>query len=175
MLPTMNEQARLDDAIRRADDLLVASLKSDERRRHRRRIFLVSLGGIAMLAIVSALLFAFAGGGDEALKSFPPVVVKTVPESGTDAVDPATTEIRVTFSKDMTDKSWSWSTFSQESFPDVKGDPKYLADKRTCVLPVKLQPGKTYAIWLNSEKFHGFQDADNHSAVPFLLVFRTKR
>jgi hypothetical protein len=171
----MNEQARLDDAMRRADDLLVASLKTDERRRHRRRITLLSLGGLAMLAIVSAMLIAFAGGGDDALDSFPPVVVKTAPESGADGVDPATAEIKVTFSKDMEDKSWSWSTYSDVTFPDMSGGPKYLADKRTCVLPVKLQPGKTYAIWLNSAKFGNFKDTQQHSAVPFLLVFRTKR
>ena len=33
-----DEQTRLEDAMRRADELLVTSLKSDERRRYRRRI-----------------------------------------------------------------------------------------------------------------------------------------
>ena len=47
--------------------------------------------------------------------------------------------------------------------------------KRTCVLPVKLEPGKTYAIWLNSQKFGNFKDTDGRSAVPYLLVFRTGR
>ncbi len=73
------------------------------------------------------------------------------------------------------DKTWSWSTLSKESFPKVDGKPKYLADKRTCVLPVKLQPGKTYAIWANSAKFGNFKDADGRSAVPYLLVFKTKK
>jgi len=43
------------------------------------------------------------------------------------------------------------------------------------VLPVKLEPGKTYAIWLNSRKFGNFEDSDGRSAVPCLLVFRTGR
>ena len=55
------------------------------------------------------------------------------------------------------------------------GKPKYLADKRTCVLPVKLEPGKTYAIWVNSEKFGNFKDTEGRPAVPYLLVFRTKK
>lgn len=64
---------------------------------------------------------------------------------------------------------------TKESFPTLNGDPKYLADKRTCVLPVKLEPGKTYAIWVNSARFTNFKDADGNSAVPYLLVFRTKK
>ena len=104
-----------------------------------------------------------------------PVVVKTVPQAGASDVDPDLKTIQVTFSKDMTDDSWSWSQLSDETFPKVVGKPKYEKDKRTCVLPVKLEPGKTYAIWLNSEKFDGFKDADSRSAVPYLLVFETKK
>ena len=120
-----------------------------------------------------------AGGAiraeDVTPETAPPVVVKTVPEAGKTDVDPKLTEIKVTFSKDMQDGSWSWSTLSEETFPKVDGKPKYLADKRTCVLPVKLEPGKTYAIWVNSEQFTNFKDADGRSAVPYLLVFKTKK
>jgi tetratricopeptide (TPR) repeat protein len=61
------EQARLDDAIRRADQLLVSSLQGDERRRrHKRLYFLVSIGGAVMLAIVgTVLMFMFAQGNVE--------------------------------------------------------------------------------------------------------------
>ena len=55
------EQSRLDQAIRRADDLLVSSLKTDERRRNWRRILWLSLGGLIMLTALLVLLFAFAG------------------------------------------------------------------------------------------------------------------
>jgi hypothetical protein len=108
------------------------------------------------------------------LESAPPVVVKTVPEAGADAVDPAIPEIRVTYSKAMQDGSWSWSTASQDTFPETTGKPKYDQDERTCILPVKLQPGKTYAIWLNSQKFRNFKDARGNPAVPYLLIFKTK-
>lgn len=58
------EQTRLDDAMRRADELLVTSLKSDERRRNRRRIIILSIGGLVMLAACCALLLLFAAQGD---------------------------------------------------------------------------------------------------------------
>jgi Bacterial Ig-like domain len=132
---------------------------------------------VAMIfvALVSGLGGAVALADDVTLESVPPVVVKTVPEAGTSEVDSKLTEIKVTFSKEMQDGTWSWSMLSKESFPKVDGEPKFLTDKRTCVLPVKLEPGKTYAIWVNSEKFGNFKDVDGHSAVPYLFVFKTKK
>src|SRR5262249_1497892 len=99
-------------------------------------------------------------GKDEdapAVKTLPPVVGKTLPRAGDTAVDAEkVTELRVTFSKDMMDKSWSWTQISDETFPKVTGKPHYDKDGRTCVLPVKLEAGKTYVLWLNSEKFDNF-------------------
>lgn len=126
------------------------------------------------LAFVCGLIGIAARAADVTLASVPPVVVKTIPEAGAAEVDANLPEISVTFSKDMKDASWSWSPLSEESFPKMDGDPKYLANKQTCVLPVKLEPGKTYAIWLNSQKFGNFRDTDGRSAVPYLLVFKTK-
>jgi len=127
------------------------------------------------LAFACGLIGAAARADDVTLASVPPVVAKTVPEAGAAEVDANLPEIRVTFSKDMKDASWSWSTLPEESFPKTVGEPKYLADKRTCVLPVKLESGKTYALWLNSENFGNFRDADGQPAVPYLLVFKTKK
>jgi RNA polymerase sigma-70 factor (ECF subfamily) len=114
------------------------------------------------------------GLGDDVLKSLPPVVVKTIPAAGADDVDPKLTEIQVTFSKDMLDDSWSWVRQSEETMPKLDGKPKYLKDKRTCVLPVKLEPGHTYVLWINSTEFQNFVGEDKHPAVPYLLAFRTK-
>ena len=83
-------------------------------------------------------------------------------------------EIRVTFSKPMTDQSWSWSSAWKDSAPEAVGKPRYEADRKTCVIKVKLEPNKTYGYWINSEKFRGFKDQQGHSAVPYLLVFKTK-
>ncbi len=108
------------------------------------------------------------------IESMPPVVVKAAPESGAKDVAPGIVEIKVTFSKEMADNSWSWSTAWQGSTPETLGKPKYETDGKTCVLKVKLEPNKTYAYWLNSEKFKNFKDRQGHSAVPYLLVFQTK-
>ena len=108
------------------------------------------------------------------LESAPPVVVRTVPMAGGAGVDPALTEIRVTFSKDMMDQSWSWSSAWKDSDAPIIGKPHYDTDQRTCILKVKLEPNKTYGYWINSQNFHGFKDAQGHAAVPYLLVFQTK-
>lgn len=110
----------------------------------------------------------------QTVDSIAPVVVKTVPEAGKKDIAPGETEIKVTFSKEMTDQSWSWSTAWQDSTPESIGKPHYEADRRTCVLKVKLEPNKTYGWWINSQRFHGFRDAEGHPAVPYLLVFQTK-
>jgi len=108
------------------------------------------------------------------IKNTPPVVVKTDPPAGAADVVPGNRDISVIFSKPMRDGSWSWVELSKESFPTKRGEPHFLPDQRTCVLPVSLEPGKTYAIWLNSQPFQNFQDQEGHRAVPYLLVFRTK-
>jgi Bacterial Ig-like domain len=111
---------------------------------------------------------------DVDIDSIAPVVVKTVPEAGSKNVLPGVVEIRVTFSKPMTDHSWSWSTAWKDSAPESVGKPHYEADQMTCVIRVKLDPDKTYGYWINSERFHGFQDQQHHPAIPYLLVFKTK-
>ena len=138
-----------------------------------------SMQVLAMVSLAVGIwaLVATAGDMDKnpSVASMPPVVVKTVPQAGDTAVDAATVkEIRVTFSKKMTDKSWSWSQISDDTFPKVTGDIRYADDGKTCICPVALEPGKTYVSWLNSEKFHNFKDADGLPAVPYLLVFETK-
>ena len=128
------------------------------------------------LTVGVGMLYA-TGAEDEkpSVRNMPPVVVKTVPQSGdTNVKASKVKDIRVTFSKDMTDKSWSWSQISDDTFPEVTGEIHYTPDKRTCVLPCKLEPGRTYVFWLNSAKFGNFKDSDGRSAVPYLLVFETK-
>jgi RNA polymerase sigma-70 factor (ECF subfamily) len=109
------------------------------------------------------------------VRTMPPSVVETFPRAGDVEVDPSTSEIRVTFSKDMkTDNQWSWVMMSKETFPEIAGEVRYLPDRRTCVLPVRLVPGRTYVIWLNSGDYNYFKDEGGRSAIPYLLVFQTK-
>ena len=135
---------------------------------------------IFRMLVLAVVLMAGVAMTQEAtevsVEIMPPVVVKTVPQAGATNVDPAITEIRVTFSKDMmTEKMWSWVKISDETFPKITGEVRYLKDKRTCIAPVKLKPGKTYAIWFNSSKFNAFRDKDNNPAIPYLLTFQTQR
>ncbi|MBM3860024.1 MAG: hypothetical protein FJ395_10280 [Verrucomicrobia bacterium] len=133
-----------------------------------------------MKILIVVLLAATALAAEDkpaTVQSMPPSVVKTVPQSGDMAVDPALKEISVTFSKEMlTDKMWAICQISKETFPEKgNGQIHYLPDKRTCVFPVKLQPGKTYVLWFNRAQFNSFRDTNNTPAVPYLLVFQTKK
>ena len=104
----------------------------------------------------------------------PPSVVETFPVSGSDDVDPAVSEIRVTFDEPMMDKSWSWAYREKSRFPIIDGRPGYSDDRLTAVLPVALEPDTTYEILINSEAHRNFRDSAGNSAVPFVLTFRTR-
>lgn len=105
----------------------------------------------------------------------PPVVVKTVPESGSAAVDPALAELRVTFSKPMQPGGSAWVDAGNGPLPGPRGSTHFLDDGRTCIRPVKLEHGKTYAVWINHEDIKGFQDTEGQPAVPYLLIFETRK
>ncbi len=132
-----------------------------------------------LAALLGLLLFAAGPAAPQdpvSVEALPPVVVETVPRAGERGVDSATDEIRVTFSKDMmTEEMWSWVIHTRDSFPEIVGPVRYLDDRRTCVAPVRLEPGKTYAIWFNSPdyRYNAFRDRNNTPAVPYLLVFET--
>ncbi|MHC4563554.1 MAG: Ig-like domain-containing domain [Planctomycetota bacterium] len=130
---------------------------------------------LAVVLVGSVTIAGDAPEMDITVRDMPPSVVSTVPQGGDTAVDPALTEVRVTFSKDMQTKDmWSWCSISEETFPKIdKTKIHYLDDKRTCVLPVTLEPDRTYVIWINTDKFNSFRDRQNHPAVPYLLVFQT--
>jgi len=108
------------------------------------------------------------------IESMAPVVVKTVPQAGATDVEPGEMEVKITFSKEMMDNSWSWSSAWRDSEPEYLGKPKYQADHRTCVVKVKLESGKTYGWWINSQKFTGFKDKQGHSAIPYFFAFKVR-
>ena len=129
---------------------------------------------ITAAMVITCGVGLMARGAEVSVATSPPVVVKAEPQSGDTKVDSSITEIRVTFSKKMKDGTWSWSQISSDTFPEVTGKPRYLADGKTCVLPVKLEPGRTYVTWINSAKFGNFKDPAGRSAIPYLLIFETK-
>jgi RNA polymerase sigma-70 factor (ECF subfamily) len=60
----------------------------------------------------------------------PPVVVSTQPVAGAHNVAAGTAELRVRFSKEMTDGGWSWSAAWPGSAPELLGPPRFEADRR---------------------------------------------
>ena len=78
------------------------------------------------------------------------------------------------FSKPMRDGAWTWGAWEPGTLPEPVGEPRYLPDQRTCVVDVRLEPGRTYAVWLNTEEAQGFRDRDGRPAVPYLLIFETE-
>lgn len=120
----------------------------------------------AVTAFVLLLLPAMA-----ALDRGDPVVVETVPQVGRMNVDPELKEIRVTFDRDM---DTSETAFTNQGFhwPEATGE-AYWADKRTCVLPVKLDPDTKYRLGVNSQEHALFQSAEGVPAQPIVLWFKT--
>ena len=104
----------------------------------------------------------------------PPVVVDIEPKVGAKDVDPGLKEIRVTFSKKMRDKTWSWTEGNVYAVPKLAGTIHYESGQRTCVMPVKLEPGKTYVLGINSERYRNFKDMEGRPALPYLVVFHTR-
>lgn len=104
-----------------------------------------------------------------------PRVAATSPVNNAADVDPSLREISVTFSEPMQDKSWSWAFEDRATFPEVVGHPSFTSDFRTCLLPVKLEPGKEYVIWINTGNLKNFKSASGVPAEPYMLRFNTRK
>jgi RNA polymerase sigma-70 factor (ECF subfamily) len=128
-----------------------------------------------------SFMFPASAGAQEDLtvENMPPSVIKTVPQAGATEVDPSLDEISVTFSKDMmTERMWAVVQVSKQHFPKIRDTERgvnYLDDQRTCVVPVDLEPDQTYVLWFNKGRYNSFRDTRNNPAVPYLLVFRTRK
>ena len=106
-------------------------------------------------------------------KTGPPEIVATSPETGATDVDPALTEITVTFNRDM-GEGFSW-TGSGPNYPTgPEGQRAHWRDKRTCVLPVRLARGHLYRVGINSMSFHGFSSASGAPVTPSEIYFTTQ-
>jgi len=101
-----------------------------------------------------------------------PHIVKSIPEQGATGVDPALTEITVTFDRDM-GKGMSW-TGGPPLFPptDDSREARW-TDARTCVLPVKLAKGAFYRLGINSTSYQNFRDASGVPAPCSVIAFAT--
>ena len=82
-------------------------------------------------------------------------------------------ELTVTFDQPMMNLSWSW-VGGGETFPEMKGKPRYDKSKTSCSLPVKLKAGRFYRVGINSPQFKHFQTDMGVAAQPYVILFSTK-
>jgi Bacterial Ig-like domain len=111
---------------------------------------------------------AEAGGA-----STTPKIVSTSPADGAADVDPGLTEVTVTFDQDM-GGGMSWTGGGPEHPNSPDGARAHWQDKRTCVLPVKLEPGHHYRVGINSPSYRNFRSAAGEPAQPSSINFSTK-
>ena len=123
---------------------------------------------LAALALLSLLGWASA-------QAQPCLVTASVPANRAQGVDPQTAYIEVGFNQDMLTDRWSWVTNPKlGAFPVVAGKPAFV-DARTCRLPVKLTPGVTYAVGINTEGYGNFRAlaAPDTPCAPYQIIFTT--
>lgn len=105
--------------------------------------------------------------------SSPPSVVAFDPPNGAVDVDPEKALLRATFDRAM-EGSWAWVTEARATFPEMAGQGYFEPDGRTAALPVKLEPGRTYVVWLNSAEHLLFRDVAGTPARPLRWTFTTR-
>ena len=100
-----------------------------------------------------------------------PSVVSMNPPNGATGVSPRTAQLTVTFSEPM-GGGFSW-TGGGANFPEGAGKPYWLADQKTCVLPVRLQPNWSYRVGLNSPSHKNFRSASGTPLQQVVWQFST--
>ena len=111
-----------------------------------------------------------------------PSIISTSPYIFVDDVNSSLDKITIEFSEPMAESSWFYSSFAPGILPWVVGEPVFDSSFTQWTLPVKLEPGKVYAIAFNcgdtvkdvknfKAGFRGF--AGKICCKPFVLVFAT--
>ena len=105
-------------------------------------------------------------------KSSQPCVISTEPVAFANDVSPSLKKITVTFDQEMMDGSWSW-TGGGDTYPQRTGKIFYDRDKKTCTMPVKLEPGKVYWVGINSPSHKNFKTPNRVPAQRYVILFAT--
>lgn len=103
-----------------------------------------------------------------------PEIAKLTPANNATDVESSTKEIQVTFNIPM-DEGMSWTGGGAE-FPgsSESGKPSWSKDRKTCVLPVVLESGKTYRLGLNSLSHNNFRSESGIPLTPAEYRFSTR-
>ncbi|MBN1786986.1 MAG: hypothetical protein JW806_01175 [Sedimentisphaerales bacterium] len=111
-----------------------------------------------------------------------PFVIDSVPGLYTEDVNAAVTDsITIVFSEPMETTSWFYSSFSPMLMPKVTAPPVFDKKGLEWTLPVKLRPGKIYALSINcgdaAEEIKnlqaGFRNVSGEKSKSYVLVFAT--
>jgi hypothetical protein len=100
-----------------------------------------------------------------------PKVVSTSPSQGA-KVPPSLSELKVSYDHRMA-ASWSFATGGEKAFPELWGNPSLSDDHITITLPIRLEPNRTYVVWLNTDRYRNFKSEDGAAAEPYRLTFST--
>ena len=120
--------------------------------------------------------FAFTTQGADATlvaALTPPKVIALSPDNGAKGVDPAITQLSVTFDRPM-GGGMSWVRDDIQKYPETTGKVTWSDDHLTCTMPVKLYPKRSYLIWLNAKSFNNFQSEYGVSLIPVKWTFETR-
>ncbi len=123
----------------------------------------------------SAIWFTTKGADAQTLTLLErPRVLEMTPANGAQDVDPATSELRVTFNVPM-GGGFSW-TGGGENYPEIPdgGRPRWSEDRKTCTLPVRLKPDWSYRLGLNSPSHQNFSSQGGLPLEPVITTFRTR-
>ncbi len=101
-----------------------------------------------------------------------PRIVAMAPANESTNVDPDLAEIRITFDRPMKDGPWALLGEGPH-LPEVIGAPKYDAEHRTLVVPIRLRPLWTYEFSLNSEQSRDIRCEKGVPLPPVRVRFAT--
>ena len=102
-----------------------------------------------------------------------PRIVALDPPNGATEVDATRPTLAVTFDRAMDREGWSWVIEGPETAPDL-GEATFDATARTNTVQARLQPGRTYVVWVNSPQYSYFRSAAGVAALPLRWTFTTR-
>jgi RNA polymerase sigma-70 factor (ECF subfamily) len=114
---------------------------------------------------------AVAAAPAAAATSAPQAIAFDPPLDAT-GVDPARTTLSVTFDRAMDREGWAWVIESSETAPEI-GDSAWDAATRTNTAQVRLAPGRTYVVWINSPSYLYFRAPAGQPLEPVRWTFST--
>jgi hypothetical protein len=109
--------------------------------------------------------------------SLRPRVVRMSPANGASGVDASLRRIRIWFDRPMADGMMMVNPVQDDSgvgFPEITGKGTFDEDRTLFTLPVRLEPGRSYALALGALLDHGFRSEAGVPLARVVVRFRTE-